>query len=72
MIVQSELNTVKNLQHMFEMTDIVILCDDNLHLTRWVGFIKDLPLSYLHGIIVNMFVCDVNITDKSLITVYFR
>lgn len=72
MIVQNELQTVKNLQYMFEMSDIVILHDNNLHTTCWVGFIKDLPLCYLHKIITNMFMCDVKLTDKSLVTVYFR
>ena len=57
---------------MFEMSDIVILYDANLHLTGWVGFIKDLPIKYLYKIIVNMYMCDVNVNDKSLITVYFR
>ena len=72
MIVQNELETVKNLQNMFEMSDIVILYDVNLRMMRWVGLIKDLPLCYLHRIITSMFMCDVKLTDQSLVTVYFR
>lgn len=72
MIVQNEMRTVKNLQFILDMTDIVVLYNTNTHVTCWVGFVKDLPLTYLHSKIVNIFMCNVKINDRLFVTVYIK
>lgn len=72
MIVQNEMETVKNLQFILDMTDIVVLYNTNTHVTCWVGFVKDLPIAYLHGKIVNIFMCDVKLNDSSFATVFIK
>ena len=70
MIIKNEVQTVKNLQNMLELTDIVVLYDVNFRVTRWAGFVKDLPLQYLHSKIVDMFMQNINIVHTSFMTVY--
>ena len=70
MIVQNDVETIKNLQNILEMTDIVILYDMNLGVIKWVGFLKDLPFVYLHRKIVNIFSYQINISNMLGTTVY--
>lgn len=72
MIVQNETKTIKNLQNILEMNDIVILYDANLHKIVWVGFVRDLPFIYLHRKIVNILVFDISVLAKLGTIVYFR
>ena len=72
MIVQNEMETVKNLQFILDMSDIVVLYNTNTRVTCWVGFVKDLPLTYLHEEIVNIFMCNVKLNDRLFATVYIK
>lgn len=72
MIVQNETETIKNLQNILEMNDIVILYDANLREIDWVGFVRDIPFIYLHRKIVNILVFDISVPTKLGTTVYFR
>lgn len=71
MLVQNEIYTVKSLQYILDMSDIVILYDANLLQVSWVGHVKDLPLCYLNKIIVNMFSYNISIPSILGTTVYY-
>lgn len=72
MVLQNEIEIVKNLQYMLDLSDNVILYDVNFHTIRWVGFVKDLPLEYLHCNIVSVFAYDINVPNKVGTTVYIK
>ena len=72
MLVQNEIETVKSLQYILDMSDIVILYDANLRQVSWVGYVKDLPLQYLNKIIVNIFSYNISIPARLGTTVYIR
>lgn len=69
MIELNEVYTVKNLQYILDMTDIVILYHDT-HTVRFVGLVKDLPLEYLHSKIKNIYTYNVSLPDRVGATVY--
>lgn len=70
MIELNEVYTVKNLQYILDMTDIVILYHDDMHAVRFVGLVKDLPLEYLHSKIKNIYTYNVSLPDRVGATVY--
>lgn len=72
MILQTEKETVKNLQYILDLSNTVILYDVNFHTIKWVGFVKDLPLEYLHCNIVSVFTYDINIPNEVGTTVYIK
>ena len=72
MILQNEIGTVKNLQYILNMSDTVILYDANLRHIVWIGYVKDLPLAYLHCIIVKIFSYNINVPNELGTTVYIR
>lgn len=72
MILQNEIETIKNLQYILNMSDIVILYDVNFKEVKWVGFVKDLPLEYLHNKITNIFSYNINIPSMLGTTVYIK
>lgn len=72
MITQNEKETIKNLQLMLDMSDIVILYDVNFQIVKWVGFVKDMPLMYLNRKIAHVFVNYINIPNKVATTVYME
>lgn len=72
MILQNEVETVKNLRYILNTTDTVILYDVKFHIIKWIGFVKDLPLEYLHYIIVSVFTYDINVPNEVGTTVYIK
>lgn len=72
MILQNDIETVKNLQYILNMSDTVILYDVNLHNIVWLGYVKDLPLKYLHCKIVKVFSYHINVPSELGTTVYIK
>lgn len=72
MILQNEIETVKNLQNILNMSNTVILYDVNLHNIVWLGFVKDLPLEYLHYKIVKVYSYNINVPNELGTTVYIK
>ena len=72
MILQTEKETVKNLQYILDLSNTVILYDVNFRTIKWVGFVKDLPLEYLYCNIVSVFTYDINIPNEVGTTVYIK
>lgn len=72
MILQSEKETVKNLQYILDLSNTVILYDLNFNKILWLGFVKDLPLEYLYRKIVNIFTYDINTPNEYGTTVYIK
>ena len=72
MIVPNERKTIKNLQSILEMSDIVILYEIKWHRIEWVGFTKDLPFTYVHRKIIEIVANNINIPTATVVVVYIE
>lgn len=58
--------------YILDLSNTVILYDVNFHKITWLGFVKDLPLVYLHRKIVSIFSYDINTPNELGTTVYIK